>query len=57
VIDIGADITNLTIFFRDAIRHTACSDGGNHFTNDIAVGAHRFEAGVSSRAKVARWRG
>jgi cell division protein FtsA len=39
VIDIGADITNLTIFFRDAIRHTAVFPmGGNHFTNDIAVG-------------------
>ena len=39
VIDIGADVTNLTIFFRDAIRHTAVFPmGGNHFTNDIAVG-------------------
>jgi cell division protein FtsA len=39
VIDIGADITNLTIFYRDAIRHTAVFPmGGNHFTNDIAVG-------------------
>src|SRR5713226_1877436 len=39
VIDIGADITNLTIFYRDAIRHTAVLPlGGNHFTNDIAVG-------------------
>jgi cell division protein FtsA len=39
VLDIGADITNLTIFFRDAVRHTAVFPmGGNHFTNDIAVG-------------------
>jgi cell division protein FtsA len=39
VIDIGADITNLTIVYRDAIRHTAVFPmGGNHFTNDIAVG-------------------
>jgi cell division protein FtsA len=39
VVDIGADITNLTIFYRDAIRHTAVFPiGGNHFTNDIAVG-------------------
>jgi cell division protein FtsA len=39
VLDIGADITTLTIFFRDAIRHTAVFPmGGNHFTNDIAVG-------------------
>ena len=39
VIDIGADITNLTVFYRDAVRHTAVFPmGGNHFTNDIAVG-------------------
>lgn len=39
VIDIGADITNLTVVYRDAIRHTATFPiGGNHFTNDIAVG-------------------
>jgi cell division protein FtsA len=39
VIDIGADITTLTIYFRDAVRHTAVFPiGGNHFTNDIAVG-------------------
>lgn len=39
VLDIGADITNLTIVYRDAIRHTAVFPmGGNHFTNDIAVG-------------------
>jgi cell division protein FtsA len=39
VIDIGADITNLTIFYRDAVRHSAVFPmGGNHFTNDIAVG-------------------
>lgn len=39
VIDIGADITNLTIINRDAIRHTAVFPmGGNSFTNDIAVG-------------------
>src|SRR5882762_2307499 len=36
VIDIGADVTNLTVFYRDAIRHTAVFPmGGNHFTNDI----------------------
>ena len=39
VLDIGADITNLTVVYRDAIRHTAVFPmGGNHFTNDIAVG-------------------
>lgn len=39
VIDIGAEITNLAIVYRDAIRHTAVFPiGGAHFTNDIAVG-------------------
>jgi cell division protein FtsA len=39
VVDIGADITNLTIINRDAVRHTAVFPmGGNSFTNDIAVG-------------------
>lgn len=39
VIDIGADITNLTVVHRDAIRHSAVFPiGGSHFTNDIAVG-------------------
>jgi cell division protein FtsA len=39
VLDIGADITNLTIIYRDAVRHTAVFEmGGNHLTNDIAVG-------------------
>lgn len=39
VIDIGADITNLTIIYRDAVRHSAVFEmGGNHLTNDIAVG-------------------
>ncbi len=39
VIDIGAEITGLTVVYRDAIRHTAVFPiGGVHFTNDIAVG-------------------
>jgi cell division protein FtsA len=39
IIDIGADISNLTVVYRDAIRHTAAFPiGGTHFTNDIAVG-------------------
>jgi cell division protein FtsA len=39
VIDIGADTTKLTVVHRDAIRHTAVFPiGGNHFTNDIAIG-------------------
>jgi cell division protein FtsA len=39
IIDVGSDITNLTIVYRDAVRHTAVFPiGGSHFTNDIAVG-------------------
>jgi cell division protein FtsA len=39
IIDIGGETTKLAIFQRGAIRHTAVfSLGGNHFTNDIAVG-------------------
>ncbi|PYP84715.1 MAG: cell division protein FtsA [Blastocatellia bacterium AA13] len=39
VVDIGSEITSLTIVYRDAIRHTAVFPiGGAHFTNDIAVG-------------------
>jgi cell division protein FtsA len=39
LIDIGGETTNLAIFQRGAIRHTAVFPvGGNHFTNDIAVG-------------------
>ena len=39
VVDIGADITSLTIIYRDMVRHTAVFPmGGNSFTNDIAIG-------------------
>jgi cell division protein FtsA len=39
LIDIGGETTNLAIYQRGAIRHTAVFPvGGNHFTNDIAVG-------------------
>ncbi len=39
VIDIGADSTTLTIINQDSVRHTATFEmGGNHLTNDIAVG-------------------
>ncbi|MCS6883804.1 MAG: cell division protein FtsA [Acidobacteriota bacterium] len=39
LIDIGGETTKLAIFHRGAIRHTAVFPlGGNHFTNDIAVG-------------------
>ncbi|MBL8196334.1 MAG: cell division protein FtsA, partial [Blastocatellia bacterium] len=39
LIDIGGETTKLAIFQRGAIRHIAVFPvGGNHFTNDIAVG-------------------
>ncbi len=39
VVDIGGDITNLSIFYDGAIRHTAViSLGGRNVTNDIAIG-------------------
>ncbi|MBX7222015.1 MAG: cell division protein FtsA [Blastocatellia bacterium] len=39
LIDIGGEITSLAIFQRGAVRHTTVIPlGGNHFTNDIAVG-------------------
>ncbi|MBL8149638.1 MAG: cell division protein FtsA [Blastocatellia bacterium] len=39
LIDIGGETTKLAIYQRGAIRHTAVFPlGGNHFTNDIAVG-------------------
>ncbi|MBD3402338.1 cell division protein FtsA [candidate division GN15 bacterium] len=39
VVDIGGDITNLSIFHDGAIRHTAVvSLGGKNVTNDIAIG-------------------
>jgi cell division protein FtsA len=41
VIDIGASTTELAIFFEGAIAHTAVLPiGGDHFTNDLAVGLH-----------------
>lgn len=39
VIDIGGDLTNLSIFYDGAIRHTASvSLGAKNITNDIAIG-------------------
>ncbi len=39
LINIGGELTSLAIFQRGALRHTSVFPlGGNHFTNDIAVG-------------------
>src|SRR5215467_1349599 len=39
LVNIGGETTSLAIYQRGAIRHTAVFPlGGNHFTNDIAVG-------------------
>jgi cell division protein FtsA len=39
IIDIGGETTNLAIYHRGAVQHTAVLPiGGSHFTSDIAVG-------------------
>lgn len=39
LVDIGGETTNLAIYFRGAVQHTAVLPiGGSHFTSDIAVG-------------------
>ena len=41
LIDIGAASTELVVFFEGAVAHTAVVPiGGDHFTNDLAVGLH-----------------
>ena len=41
LIDIGAGSTELVVFFEGAVAHTAVVPiGGEHFTNDLAVGLH-----------------
>jgi cell division protein FtsA len=41
LIDIGAGSTELVVFFEGAVAHTASIPlGGDHFTNDLAVGLH-----------------
>ncbi len=41
IADIGASTTELVIFFEGSIAHTAVLPiGGDHFTNDLAVGLH-----------------
>ena len=41
VVDIGAASTELVVFFEGSVAHTAVLPiGGDHFTNDLAVGLH-----------------
>ena len=41
LLDIGAHSSDLTVFFESAVAHTASVPiGGQHFTNDLAVGLH-----------------
>src|ERR1700761_3540234 len=41
VADIGSSTTELAVFFEGAVAHTAVLPiGGDHFTNDLAVGLH-----------------
>jgi cell division protein FtsA len=41
LIDLGAGSTELVVFFEGAVAHTASIPiGGDHFTNDLAVGLH-----------------
>lgn len=41
VADIGASTTELVVFFEGSVAHTAVLPiGGDHFTNDLAVGLH-----------------
>ena len=41
LIDIGAGSTELVVFFEGAVAHTSSIPiGGDHFTNDLAVGLH-----------------
>lgn len=41
LIDIGAGSTELVVFFEGSVAHTSVIPiGGDHFTNDIAVGLH-----------------
>lgn len=47
LVDIGGEITNVSVFFDGAIRHTAVVPlGGRHISNDIAIGLRTspFEA-------------
>ena len=41
IADVGASTTELAVFFEGSVAHTAVLPiGGDHFTNDLAVGLH-----------------
>ncbi len=41
LVDIGASTTEIVVFFEGSVAHTAVLPiGGDHFTNDLAVGLH-----------------
>lgn len=41
IVDIGASTSELVVFFEGSVAHTAVLPiGGDHFTNDLAVGLH-----------------
>ena len=41
LLDIGADSTEVIVYFEGAVQHTGVIPiGGDHFTNDLAVGLH-----------------
>ncbi|MEJ2197071.1 MAG: cell division protein FtsA [Desulfuromonadales bacterium] len=50
LVDVGGGTTDIAIFVDGAIKHTSVlSLGGNHLTNDIAVGLQRFSSRGSRR--------
>ena len=47
IIDIGGGTSDLAIFFQEAIKHTSVlAIGGNHVTNDIAIGLRTPTSGA-----------
>lgn len=55
IADIGASSTELVVFFEGSVAHTAVLPiGGDHFTNDLAVGLH---ASVEEAEQVKRMYG
>ena len=52
VVDMGGGTTDIAIFVEDGLCHTVILDmGGNHLTNDVAVGLHApFETGRTEAA-------
>ena len=52
VVDIGAGSSELIVFYEGAVAHTAVLPiGGDHFTNDLAVGLH-ISAAEAERVKL-----